>query len=136
MYRLQRRRRTAVFYDREHERNSTLEPLQVFFTFVMAHGCYERSNGQRERRHLVILFQHNLTAANLAEDPAFVPFTRLQSKYRICRAVEKDPETFFVSGDGADKQELRAFGFRRFLRLRWQHVRRRSGGASTAARHP
>ena len=70
MYRLQRRRRTAVFYDREHGRKSTLEPLQVFFTFVMAHGCYERSNGQRERRHLVILFQHNLTAANLAEDAA------------------------------------------------------------------
>ena len=93
--------------------------LQITFVFVRLCGYRARPDRQRKRLGPVALRHHDLAGAHLVKNPTFVLFARLQSQHRVGRAIEKDAETLFDSGDGIDKRKLWTLGFRRFCRWRY-----------------
>jgi hypothetical protein len=102
--------------------------------------AYHRDRGDRDNRRdsgakrqrkedgLLVLLQDDLPLINIAQNLALLIFAFPQADRPTRQLIQEYANTFSFIGDGADEQELRAFGFDRLRHwLRQRRLQRRGG---------
>src|SRR5262245_14389937 len=77
---------------------------------------------QRQKDDFVILLQHDLATADLAQDPAAVQIAQFQPDDLVRGLIKENPECLLLAADRSDQRELGSIRLDRRCCARWWNI--------------